>query len=349
MPIRQVLSSTDLPSLAGRVPQIDLLKGLAIIAVIMLHALPAATLFAVAAPLHLGQAVPVFAVLMGLNAHASNVRRGGQRLRQLYTRAYAIGRVERLYAPFLIIFAISLFAALARGEERPGFFAGLVTGELATSGPGNYFIGFAFQFALVAPALFVAYRRAPRVTAAAVVVASLALDVAASHVALFASRPYFYDASIIRFAPFVVAGMALADVLTAGARPPRWWLPAAVAAFAYLVAVSVDGELLPLATADWRPWGMTALAVPFAGLVVVIGLRFLRAGGAVAGIVAGLGRASYHIFLAQILWFALIETRSVAIMPFDVIACCAIGSAFWLVNERLATRSKAPAPAPAAA
>lgn len=327
-----------LPSLAGRVPQVDVLKGLAIIAVLLLHGLPVDLLFNSGAQLHIGQAVAIFAVLMGLNAFGSSARRQTATVRAAYTREYLRSRIDRLYVPFLPIFAVSLIAATVDEGFRPGFLAGLVTGELARSGPGNYFIGLAFQFALLGPASYLAYRRAPRTTIAVVFGAAGAFELAAPHVALFDTHPYFYAASIVRFAPFIVLGLAIADRMARGERLPAWWSAAALAGLGYLVLVCFDHGVLNISTIDWRRWGQNVLSAHVSALVVVAGLWRLPATGRAVDLLSALGSASYHIFLVQIMWFSFTGTGSLVETPFDVIACCALGYAFWAIMERRALR-----------
>lgn len=83
-----------LPVLPARLAQIDLLKALAIIAVIGLHSLTADQANELAVRWWIGQAVPVFAVLMGLNATASLWRRAGDGPRAVYTRSYVLSRID---------------------------------------------------------------------------------------------------------------------------------------------------------------------------------------------------------------------------------------------------------------
>ena len=51
--------------------QVDVLKGAAILAVLLLHGLPLDAIQSAPALFTIGQAVPVFVVLMGLNATTS--------------------------------------------------------------------------------------------------------------------------------------------------------------------------------------------------------------------------------------------------------------------------------------
>src|SRR5690606_42156554 len=89
--------------------QIDILKGLAIIAVLLLHSLSREQLVASYAVFHIWQAVPIFMVLMGLNLGMSY---GSKTLHfgQLYTLHYFQKKALRILFPLLIMYGISLVA-----------------------------------------------------------------------------------------------------------------------------------------------------------------------------------------------------------------------------------------------
>src|SRR3954470_10816728 len=88
--------------------QIDLLKGLAVLSVIALHGVTAEELHDAWAPFTIGQAVPVFLVVMGMNAASSFRDRGGAPLRELFSPAYFAGRFDRLVVPFAVVWLGSL-------------------------------------------------------------------------------------------------------------------------------------------------------------------------------------------------------------------------------------------------
>jgi len=86
--------------------QIDMMKGLAIVSVIVIHSvLNNQVLTYSLAGLYIWQAVPVFIVILGLNASMSFRRKGYTSLRDLYSKSYVINRFERIVFPTLLIFA----------------------------------------------------------------------------------------------------------------------------------------------------------------------------------------------------------------------------------------------------
>jgi peptidoglycan/LPS O-acetylase OafA/YrhL len=334
-----------LPALPARLAQIDLLKGLAILAVLALHTLTAAQLSDSAARFWIAQAVPVFVVLMGLNATGSMWRRGRAGLRELYSRRYLLSRLDRLYVPFLPVLAVSCAVALVRGTLTPGgIVAGLVVGLLPYSGPGNYFITFAFQFAVLFPLFYWAYRRAPAAVVVAGFAAAAVFELAAPHVAVLAQHITLFESLFVRFLPYVALGAMLADRMVHGRGLPRWWWLAGAISVAYLVALTVDASVITISLAGLRDFGQTSLGAFYPALLIALGLRWLprTATSAPARLLATLGIASYEIFLVQILWFSLVSAQKVAMFVPSAIACCAIGYALHVALRRVPKLAEAP-------
>lgn len=88
-------------------PQIDFLKALAIISVIILHSLPRTILILTFSQFHIWQAVPILIILMGITSGISFTRMYSRYERIKY-KAYFTNRIKRIVIPFLIIFIISL-------------------------------------------------------------------------------------------------------------------------------------------------------------------------------------------------------------------------------------------------
>ena len=317
-----------LPRLPGHLAQIDILKGLAIVAVLFLHSLSVRWLNDGVTVLYIGQAVPVFVVLMGLNAAGSQWRRRDSSLRALYTRRYLLDRLDRLYRPFLVVLIVDAALAAARGSLTLGGLAGGIgLGIMPYGGPGNYFITFAFEFAVVFPAYCWAYFRAPRRTTAAAFFLAAAFQALAPHIHQFDTAPYVYSAALPRLMPFFALGAVLAERMLRGRGLPAWWAAAAGVSVAYLLIVHFDVNAFALDDADWRHWGETFASAFYPALLVAAGLRWLPGASRawVPRALAALGRASYEIFLLQIVFFGVTGPVPRGLVVPCVIACCLLG------------------------
>jgi peptidoglycan/LPS O-acetylase OafA/YrhL len=315
-----------------RLAQIDLLKGLAVLSVIALHGLTAPELHDAWAPFHIGQAVPVFLVVMGMNAARSFRDRREASLRELFSPAYFAGRFDRLVMPFAVVW----LASLALGALRGGLHFGplIAVGVTPLSGPGNYFVTIAFEFVLVFPVLFWAFVRAPVATVAACFAVDAAFELAAP--SLFdGAYPFGYDAAILRYLGQIAIGLWIAEHPSPGARANRWILWLAPVSLAYLVLQRFEPDAFGWLRHDF---GATTnfIAAPYAGALVLAGLRLLphRAAPAPVAVVAALGRASWHIFLVQMVWFAVVDDRGLDVLPLHLVGSCTIGYALYHAMSR---------------
>jgi peptidoglycan/LPS O-acetylase OafA/YrhL len=293
---------------ASRSSAIDIVKGLAIVSVICLHTLSTSTLHQIGALFHIWQAVPVFVFVMGLNGASSLRRRGRHSLSELYSREYLASRFDRVFVPFLLAFiGTVLVEALMHTEHRgpATLLADLLTGELPIGGPGNYFITLTFQFVLVFPLVYWGLRRWRLATVLLCLAISATFELLAPHVGFLDSDPYLYEACLARYLFVIALGGALSGI------PARrllgsWWLwCGALISTAYLMLAQIDPSAIPFGVKGWENSDFAAAFYP--ALLVLLGMVALPslAAAALARGTAELGRASYHIFLLQIIWFGL--------------------------------------------
>ena len=316
-----------------RLTWIDALKGAAILCVIAQHAIPADTLDALWADLHIRQAVPVLFVLMGYNAVRAAARRPPAGLAEAYGRAYWTGRFWRILLPFAVVWVLAFALGAATGRLDVGPL--VLVGAMPVPGPGTHFVTILFTFTLLWPAWWLAFRRRPGAVVLAAIALDLAFELAAGAIDSLhtGSYPYGYDAALPRYVAAIAVGMwlALDDRRAAGRR--RLVLALAPLSVAFVVAVQNGyrpGFLVPgfgLAT------GLAA--VPWSAALMLGAQRLWPAGG-VRGTawLEELGRASYHIFLVQIAWFGLVPGHAAWRYPADALVCCAVG---WLLYRVLPT------------
>jgi hypothetical protein len=179
------------------------MKGLAIVSVIVLHSVVnLQVIIHTFAALYIWQAVPVFVVILALNASMSFRRKGSTSLRDLYSKSYLMNRFERIVFPTLLIFVLLLFIGLAETHITGvnHVYLGYLTlvGYLPIRGLGNFFISFVLQFVVLFPLLFYFYKRRPKLTVLACFSVDLLFQFAAPLV--FAGfTDFLYEGSIFRF------------------------------------------------------------------------------------------------------------------------------------------------------
>jgi peptidoglycan/LPS O-acetylase OafA/YrhL len=318
------------------IAQIDILKGLAIVGVLAQHAFASAFLYRAWDMIYVVQAVPIFFVLMGLNASQSLAKVAPITLRRLYTRRYFRERFDRLLVPFLLLWPIAAVVALSFGEFHVGPLA-LVGVYPSTGGPGTYFVTILFEFALVFPFLFWCLVRAPLLTAIALIALDTGFNLLAPHVGVFTASSaghYAYDAALTKYAILILAGFWLTRVEVNRTLILRL-TPLALASLIYLLLLHQDPQGFNwLINSFSRPTNF--LSAGYAIWLTCLGLVFLpsETHSIVTRVLAHLGRASYHIFLVQIIWFSAARNRSWYLALLGLAACSALGYLYFVFLAR---------------
>lgn len=311
--------------------QIDILKGLAIIAVLLLHSLSREQLVTSYAVFHIWQAVPIFMVLMGLNLGLSY---GSKTLRfdQLYTWHYFQKKALRIVFPLLIMYGISLVAGYVWEQVYARVVFTLdwknLIGVLPVSGKGNYFITLLLQSLFVLPLIGYTFNRWPVRTALALVLTEIAFQLVAYQIGYFQEDRYLYDAALFRYFSAIALGLWLSRLITGPDNRYSWLLfLAGIASGVYLYFYQYQGISLPYFRPEWQ--AQVFLTFPYAAMLIYLGiLAFPQQSDFLAfRSMATLGKASYHIFLVQVLYFGLVQDDTN--IALNLAICLAAGLAFY--------------------
>ena len=321
----RALSSDWVGPAHGRYSQIDIMKGFAILGVLFTHASIAPLPFKPLMYFHSDQAVPVFILLMGMNLAMSMRRRAEQGARSHYWR-----RLRRLAVPFAIVFAVSSAIAGWRWASvgvRPNLGPSTLLGYLPFGGAGNYFIFIIVAFTVTGPALWAAYRRWPRASVATMLAVDMAVEL--GYGVLAPSVPHFsaYGGNPVRLLAAYAIGLWLADGWDLRARRNRWLLAFAAVSLTYMLATQF-GHPLPLFPGSWQP--QNVLGFVYTALLVMLGRRWLPATERGGWVVLGeLGRASYHIYLVQLLYFGFHQRLALLPLAEDLFWPSLLGWSFY--------------------
>jgi len=290
-------------------PTIDLLKCLAIISVILLHTIPYDYLNRSLYQLHIYQAVPLFMVLTGVTLMITFGRPGHSgRLRDYFNLNYLGRKAKRIIYPLLPVFFISLLFGLWNNH----YYAGVlwIAGCLPVSGPGNYYVTILLQLIIIAPFLSYFYRKSPRLVLTVMVIADLGFQLMAPHLGLLMNNSYAYAACILRYFSALAFGMLVSDeFLNKGYvnlkdrkyRPLLLVFPLSVL---YLAAGAFLQQPFPLFDPAWRTQNILSFAYTAVLAVFILNLGVGRFVDGISGkSMLLIGKASYHIFLVQILFF----------------------------------------------
>ncbi|PKL66553.1 MAG: hypothetical protein CVV28_10440 [Methanobacteriales archaeon HGW-Methanobacteriales-1] len=336
--------------------QLDILKGLAIISVIILHTIP---IYLIKTPIivfSILTAVPVFFFIMGLNSSMSFRRKNYFELDQLYSKSYFKGRFKRLIVPFIIIFFISLILGILLKKT---IYLGLMIfiGYLPLSGPGNYFISIVFQFVIIFPLIYYIYQKNPKLILALSFILSLLFELFANNISILMNNSFLYASSILRYLFIIVLGIWASENFRidnfSSLIRKNFVILGLFMSITYLIIVSIFKYKLIIFQQAWQPQIVLSFFYPF--ILCTFALSYLPSNSLnkVSQIIGSLGRASYHIFLVQILFFGsgislykffiylgLLNSLNwyliaIIILIINIIISTVLGYLFYLFDKRI--------------
>jgi peptidoglycan/LPS O-acetylase OafA/YrhL len=287
-------------------PAFDFIKGFAIISVVLVHTIPPPVQNLLLFQFYIGQQVALFFIIMGFTLVLSLNRKKIQGLIGYYSKTYVIDKFWRYVAPFLLIFCISLAAGIYKHQYYLGIFS--LMGKLPTAGAGNYFVSMLFQFILISPLIYWLYKKSPALMVLVLFSLDLGFQLAAPHIALLSTYPDLTSV-ILRYLSAIALGVYVADEFFSTGRinlrsgKNRFILVLFPVAVFYLILSIFFAQPCPL----FPPWGIQnilSFAYPFVLTVLFINYYpVLKIPNRISTTINSLGRASYHIFLVQMLYF----------------------------------------------
>ena len=332
-------------------PQVDLLKGFAIISVILLHTLSLDLLIITFSQFHIWQAVPFFFILMGFTSMLS-FNHKKFKFNNNYWRNYLKGRFRRIFIPFLITFFASVLFGIYNGEYYIGY--GYFIGVLPVSGPGNFFVTILFQYIFIAPFIYLLYQISPKLMLVTFFSIDILFQLIAPNSSIFNNYPYLYSASIFRYFSAIALGFYISeDYIKNGSvkimsEKNKFILIGLCVSIIYLFLSRFTQQPFPLFLEMWGSQNVLSFFYPLAIIIFILNHNFIKyAGSNIYDIVLKIGKASYHIFLVQILWFGfglsfvkLITEDNLLIMGpiaiFSNIICVSlIGWGFYSLHEKI--------------
>jgi peptidoglycan/LPS O-acetylase OafA/YrhL len=356
----------------SRIPQVDMLKGLAVIAVILIHTFSSNLLTVIGAPFWLWQAVPIFLLLAAFTGALSYRRHHKHSLADCYDPSVIIRRYKRILFPFVIIWIVQVIVILYLWPPGLPLYspdASLVHAGIAgiigffftgASGPGNYFIPVIMTQILILPFF---YWLALRITPDKMLFTTFIADVALQYILYIASVPELSAAfSYLNFVLLAALGIWLAHQER---RQMALVILAGLLSLAYIAAVYYFRFQL------WFISPSSGFFNEFSYfwtlILILCGLRYLPSLplSKPAVFIKDLGKASWHIFLVQMTVIAFLNyaivmylrsvipgagmpevlTRQLVNTLLTLVLCLSIGYGFYRAEETVKKRVRPILPA----
>lgn len=333
--------------------QLDILKGVAIISVILLHTIPRDYLVDIFAHFHIWQSVPIFFITLGITMGFSFSQRGGWELRTLL-KTYYISRFGRLIAPFIIIFLISFAFGLYREDYYFGWL--WIIGRLPVIGVGNYFASIMIQFFILSPFMYLLYKKYPQLSIFIFFLLELIFQLLSPHISVFQETKYLYSACILRYFSAIALGLHLSRELIIYRRINLFTkknmfiiigLPVSIA---YLIMARSSAQPFPLFWDQSNFQNLLSFFYPAVLVVIFVNWNSKYFNKKVFTLIATIGKASYHIFLVQILFFGFglsfiyyVNSENYLIwaplaITLNLLICVSVGMLFYIAQTSIEKR-----------
>ncbi len=316
----------------NRLYQIDFIKALAIIAVIMLHSIPGDKLLTIFSPFHIWHAVPIFMVIAGITSTLSNTKHTSIfRLSDEYSIRKLSKYSKRLLIPFTTIWLVEIsimvaFKGITLSQILKYYFVGGI-------GPGSYFTPIFVQHLLLFPIImwlfdtFSDHRNL-------ILFLIFAFSIFTEWLCIQANIPNpLYRLLYVRYIFAVAIGVFMAKY---GLQLPVLFL--SLFAAVYIAMVSYLNINIDVIYPSWR--FQHAPAYFYTALIIIVLWKIYPFFKRVGMSLNYIGRASYHIFLFQMLYFWVLSCRLLDIVhnPFiwlimNIFICISMGCLFFKIEQ----------------
>lgn len=312
---------------------IDVLKGLAIISVILLHTYDGFLLLRIGAPLHIWQAVPVFMILQGYNNTNSYLRRGFQSLKDFLNIKYFIKKFNRLLFPYIIFFILqTIFLKVT----DPVYFSSVSVIERFITGgrgPGSYFVPLSIQTQLLLPLIFLFMRKNTKVRLVIIFLLSILLELFRLMLPI---EEDLYRILLIRFIFALALGVAL-SILKSDFFKTTFFKGLTLVSTIYIIGVMYfDWNFIM--EKFWHSQHAPGFFWPLF-LIIFFEQLSLPPSNKMVSTIGLFGKASYHIFLVQLFYFWKPISEETPNLPtifesiVNVVVCVVLGLIFFELEQ----------------
>lgn len=300
-----------------KIDLIDLFKGFAVLSVIYLHSgFSDGTDKIVLAPFLFNLAVPIFMIISGFtySISLSKTENSGSVLKTYYTPNNLYKKIIRLLPCYLVIFAIEMIIIpfeFSGIRSIAKLFYYFFTGGYVF--PGSYYIPILIQLIIIFPLLKLIYDKLKAKAFIPVIAFQLIYELAIHYL----NVPSKYTRLlIIRYLALIIGGIFIFDKYSKhNEKIKSKWV--------YIISFIIGGAYI-IATGyfDFQPeiifkeWTSTALPTAFYLIPVIMLLLFKFGEKEIKPVFTIIGKASYHIYLFQMIYFGIITGKLPVQRPF---------------------------------
>jgi hypothetical protein len=284
------------------VPQIDIVKGFAIMVVVLLHALPVGFFLLVGSPFHIWHAIPLFIMIAGFTGAYAYKQYKATTFTECYDPALLARRYSRILVPFFICYLVELYILFSVNQLPPTSLQLVIDMLKGGYSWGAFFIPIILQSILVVPLLYLlSLRTGPN----RMVIITLALSI------LFDIAAIFFNISLsttdLLYIRYLFAGSLGVWIVTSSPKLDNKWIVFGGVISLIYIAIGCYTPLLS-GIPGYSSYDSILQTPAFMWTVILAlaGLKYLpQTGTALYQYIGEMGKASYHIFLIQLIYYML--------------------------------------------
>lgn len=309
-----------------RIELIDYLKAVCVIMVIITHydwADKTSPFFSMV----INMAVPVFMILTGYNFAMSNQKKTDGKIQSMYQWQVLKSKLARFLIPFIVVCFVEIILLMVDGREINPFRIFV----MGAYGPGSYYVPVMLQLLVLFPFIYAMVSKNAKLGLTLAAIFNLLFEIMIHITAL---DKYYYRLLVGRYLLLVAFGCYL--YLHPRSRVKRWQMLLMLAVGFTYIYTSFYVEREPVLFSYWTP---TAMPVSFYifPIVVLLFRKFYHCTipGSVGSVLTEIGKASYHIFLVQMVYyhfnlgFVAMEFPMGISVAANIVLCVCIGCSFY--------------------
>lgn len=294
----------------------------------------------------IAMAVPIFMLLMSYNFSMSFERKTNGRIMELYQWKNIAPRIVRFTVPFAMIFVVEMVLELLDGQRYSikEMMTCFVEGGI---GPGSYYYPILMQLLVLFPVIYLLVKHVSWIGVMGVAIINYAYEY---YVRYSEMELDTYRLLAPRYLLFLAMGCYLYFHLKNEKKYP---LPIWLLILAFTVGFSFIVWVYQLENQRelelFRFWTRTSMPTAFYIFPIICLLFYYLKNKKIPGkagtILSEIGKASYHIFLIQMVYFEFFDDVLFPLHPAalvtigNVVVCVALGYGFYLLEKNLQDKS----------
>lgn len=281
----------------------------------------------------INMAVPIFMILTGYNFAMSYKKKTDGSYKEMYSWKMVGPKLNRFLVPYAFIVIVEIILKLSKGMELDYW-----TFAKGGYGPGSYYVPLLVELLFLLPIIYKLVETHPIVGVVSVGIANLAYEY---EIVLLGVEKPVYRLLVGRYLLLVALGCYL---YLYGYKSVKAWAIVAMLAVGMFHQIGILGMKLDVGLFYyWRPTTMLISFYIFPIVVILFKLFYTRQiPGPFGSFLSLMGKASYHIFLAQMVYYhfhlgghKIMDGPWYYAVPYNIVISVIAGIIFYFVEEKI--------------